>query len=85
MSAEFVPFLAGIKSRAAASVAPEAFAPIGAAKPPAPSPASALPSSPCAAPQGRETRVELKRAGDRITHIQVHCRCGEVIEVECEY
>ena len=32
-----------------------------------------------------EVKVELKREGERITQIRVQCRCGEVIELECEY
>jgi hypothetical protein len=30
-------------------------------------------------------KVELKRDGERITQIRVQCRCGELIEIDCEY
>jgi hypothetical protein len=30
-------------------------------------------------------RISLRREGDRITHIQVECGCGQVIELECSY
>jgi hypothetical protein len=43
------------------------------------SPAPAVPSS-CA-----NVAVELKRDGERITQIRVHCKCGEVIELACDY
>lgn len=29
--------------------------------------------------------VSFKRDGDKITHITVTCRCGEVIEMTCAY
>lgn len=70
MSAEFVPFLPSLKSRLAPS---------------APGGSDFAPVTSAASNPAREPRVEVKRSGDRITHIQIHCRCGEVIEVECEY
>ena len=42
------------------------------------------PSEKAEAPCG-DPKVELKRDGDRITQIRVHCRCGEVVELACEY
>lgn len=30
-------------------------------------------------------QVDVKREGDRISRIQVRCRCGELIDIECEY
>jgi hypothetical protein len=32
-----------------------------------------------------EPRVHLKREGDRVTGIEVHCTCGNVIELACVY
>lgn len=32
-----------------------------------------------------EPRVTVQRDGDRVTGIQVHCSCGEVIELACVY
>jgi hypothetical protein len=32
-----------------------------------------------------EPRVNVQREGDRVTNIQVHCSCGQVIELACVY
>ena len=29
--------------------------------------------------------VTLKREGDRVTHVQIQCSCGELIELNCVY
>jgi hypothetical protein len=29
--------------------------------------------------------VTLEREGDRVTHIRIHCTCGQVVELECAY
>jgi hypothetical protein len=29
--------------------------------------------------------VQLKRDGDRITHITIHCTCGQVLNLACSY
>jgi hypothetical protein len=36
-------------------------------------------------PAGSEPTVTLKRDSDRVTHIIVHCTCGQVVELACEY
>lgn len=78
MSADFVPFLQTISARVAPPQnGPAAFTP---AVPPSTSAAQA-PHHHAAA----EVRVELKRDGDRISLIRVHCRCGETIELTCDY
>ena len=46
----------------------------------APSEAEAPATQPCAAP-----KLELERDGARIKCIRVTCRCGEVIELACDY
>jgi hypothetical protein len=33
----------------------------------------------------RPATIDIKRDGERISQIRVQCRCGEVIEIECEY
>jgi hypothetical protein len=33
----------------------------------------------------RPVNLELKRDGDRITQIRITCRCGDLIELDCEY
>lgn len=32
-----------------------------------------------------EPRVTVERTGDKVTRIQVHCNCGQVIELSCVY
>lgn len=46
-----------------------------------PAPATAPP----AATHCGELKVDLKRDGERITEIRIQCRCGELIELTCEY
>lgn len=29
--------------------------------------------------------ITLKREGDRVTHVQIQCSCGELIELNCVY
>lgn len=36
-------------------------------------------------PTHRAVNIELKRDGDRITQIRIQCRCGDLIELDCEY
>ena len=75
MAADFVPFLPGLRSRL------NVPAPNGAA----PSPlAMALPASP-ATPAPSQAKVEVIRSGDRISRLKITCRCGELIEIDCEY
>jgi len=53
---------------------------------PANIPASPLAPQPSAAHASHpQPRVTLKRDGDRVTHIIVHCMCGQTIELACEY
>ena len=85
MPGEFVPFFPSSGTRSAASAphaAPNGFAPLASAPP-----AGAAPRSPAAPAQNHahEPRVEVKRSGDRVTHIQITCRCGENIQIDCEY
>lgn len=51
-----------------------------------------LPSSPAAAgtgaahgAEGCQPHVSLERDGDRVTHIRVHCSCGQVMDLACVY
>jgi hypothetical protein len=76
MSAEFVPFLPSAAHRTAAnkpSPAAADFAPATFAVPRPPE------------NHRHETKVELRRSGDRITHIDILCHCGEKIELACDY
>jgi len=79
MSADFIPFLQSLNSRLSSSQS--SFAPL-------PQAASSSASGPAPAHThlpGAEVKVELKRDGDRITQIRIHCRCGELIELNCDY
>ena len=91
MPADFTPFFASVQSRLGAANRPTSggttppFAPVhssdsaavpGAAK-------SALPLA--GVSSHRPVTIETKRDGDRISQIRVQCRCGEVIEIDCEY
>jgi hypothetical protein len=77
MSAEFVPFLQSINSRLAAKAPAAEFSPL----PEGQSPSAANP----APARHAEVKVELKRDGDRISQIRIYCRCGEMIELDCDY
>ncbi len=85
MSADFVPFLQSIKSRVASAPGQNAaFSPL-----PQGDAASLSPTVPPALPHTHvpddQVKVELKREGDRITQIRIQCRCGELIELDCDY
>ena len=49
-----------------------------------PSPAPAAPTPPPASAPA-EPQVTLVRDGEKITHIKIQCRCGELIEFACAY
>ncbi len=75
MSADFVPFFQSINSRLAANTPAAEFAPLPENKGnPAPTPV-----------RHGEVKVELKRDGDKISQIRIYCRCGELIELNCDY
>lgn len=80
MSAQFVPFLQGLKTRLplGSQATGGSFTPLG------------QPSSSSASPVAPETgceqvKVDFKRDGERIQEIRIQCKCGEVIELLCEY
>jgi hypothetical protein len=88
MTGEFTPLfptekskLAGITSGAAPGVFSQ-FAPVGGAEPGVVS-TGTPPSTPHHT--HRELNMEIKREGERISQIRVQCRCGELIEIDCEY
>jgi hypothetical protein len=33
----------------------------------------------------RQVSIEIKRDGERISQVRIQCRCGELIELDCEY
>ena len=92
MAADFVPFLSSVRSKLKAPGAATAgFAPVttsAASMGGGAAPVRSAVETGCSGPaaHGRdEVKVELKRSGERITQIRIECRCGEVIELDCEY
>ncbi|MGZ8898961.1 MAG: hypothetical protein ACXW3Z_02610 [Limisphaerales bacterium] len=82
MAAEFTPIFPALKGKVTAGTEflhRSSFAPL--ATPPG---APAQPSS-SAPPPHRAVQIELQRDGERISQLRVQCRCGEWIEIECEY
>ena len=77
MSADFVPFLQAINSRIAANAPAADFSPLPESH--------AQPAAKPAPARHGEVKVELKRDGDRISQIRIYCRCGELIELNCDY
>jgi hypothetical protein len=94
MTSSFVPFIPAAKTAARSSVQ-HAFAPLvsNSSQTAAEHPASALSamtlaSESAVAPASTEPcapKVTVQREADRITRIQIHCSCGELIEVDCQY
>lgn len=98
MGAEFTPFFPAVKAKMGSTGGTTfstrtQFAPVASG----PAPATSFPASPGSAPSDTkivalpnshthtQANIELKREGDRITQIRVRCRCGETIEIDCEY
>jgi hypothetical protein len=82
MSDSFVPFRPATPAREPARFQARIL-PQAAARPFVPAAESAT-TSPAPACTG-EPRVSLRRDGERITHIEVHCACGRHLEIECVY
>ena len=68
------------------------FAPVASSAPSAPSSSGTAFLSKAAAAAAtpavhlhRQVNIEIKRDGDRISLIRIQCRCGELIELDCEY
>jgi hypothetical protein len=81
MAAEFTPLIASLKTSLAGTAAgpkPAAFAPIT-------TPTDASKVAPAVPHAHRSVNIEVKKEGERISQIRVQCRCGEVIEIDCEY
>ena len=74
MAANFVPLTAALAARPQSASA-SGFAPVSVATEVA---------APCDSKTG-EVRVEVTREGERISRVRIHCRCGEVLELECEH
>lgn len=37
------------------------------------------------ADDGKGPRITLLREGDKVQTIEIHCTCGEIIRLDCEY
>jgi hypothetical protein len=82
MAAEFTPLIASLKTTLAGTAAgpkpAPAFAPLAA-------PMDASRVAPVVQHAHGSVNIEVKKEGERISQIRVQCRCGEVIEIDCEY
>ncbi|HUR45592.1 MAG TPA: hypothetical protein VMZ27_06880 [Candidatus Saccharimonadales bacterium] len=91
MTSSFVPFVPAAQT-STRTIAAAPFAPVIASvplvapetsTPPCASRAEAasvpLATEPCA------PKITVQRDADRITRIQIHCSCGELIELDCQY
>ena len=83
MAAEFTPLFPALKTNqptgGTAFLYKNQFAPAG---------TTASETSKTSGPSAyahRPVTIDVKRDGERISQIRVQCRCGEVIEIECEY
>jgi hypothetical protein len=83
MAAEFTPLFPALKANqptgGTAFLYKNQFAPAGTT-------ASETSKTAAVSPHAhRAASIDIKRDGERISQIRVQCRCGEVIEIECEY
>ena len=88
MAGEFIPFLSAVKPALSGAGNTTQFRPIATASSPASSGNTAFLAKQVIATAGHahgELNIELKRDGERISRIRIQCRCGEVIELDCEY
>ena len=89
MAGEFIPFLSAVKPALSGAGNTTQFRPIATASSPASSGNTAFVTAKqvMGAPSHvhGEVNIEVKRDGERISQIRIQCRCGEVIELDCEY
>ena len=85
MPGDFIPLFAGAKTAVRAS-ASQTFSPVVSSSTTGTSPTAFVKATHAAAGQAhREVNIEIKRDGERISQIRIQCRCGELIELDCEY
>jgi hypothetical protein len=80
MAAEFIPLISSMKANLAGTAA--------GAKPVSHfAPMITAPIAPKAASDAAHgtVAIDVKKEGERISQIRVQCRCGEVVEIVCEY
>jgi len=92
MSPPFTPLVAGSPALASGPKPSSAFATLGHGPEGGTSASDAKPGVDTAAGSASATgtsadgaRVTLKREGDRITHVTIHCTCGQVLHLACTY
>ena len=92
MSDAFIPLLKTLPASAAPSDhaardTREGFVPLAPAGGPSEAPAPLPGAVPEAAPSAGAVApvILLKREGDQVSHVQIRCSCGEVIELSCIY
>lgn len=81
--AEFVPFLHGLRAKLGQPPtlgADPGFAPLATSPETPAAPHPTVPPQACG-----EVKVELKRVGDQVQEIRIQCKCGEIIELLCDY
>ncbi len=80
MNADFIPlpFPGPAAGSAPPAAEPAIFRPLTLA----PAPNAARPAELSSA---AESVITFKREGERVTHIQIRCACGELHTLECEY
>jgi hypothetical protein len=86
MTADFVPFHVSKASAERTNAEPPTAIITGANCTPAFTPLTQLgsPAATLPSPHG-EPQVILERERDHVKYIKVHCPCGNVIELACEY
>lgn len=92
MSQPFTPLVPGSSALASGPKSAAAFATLGHGHEPGTNASDAKPGVDTVAGSVSATgassggaRVTLKREGDRITHVTIHCTCGQVLHLACSY
>lgn len=92
MSLPFTPLVSGSPAPAGGAKTSAAFASLGHGHAAANDASTAAPGIDAATGSGLVAgtspdtpRVTLKREGDRITHVTIHCTCGQVLHLACSY
>jgi hypothetical protein len=88
MAGEFIPFLSAVKPALSGAGNTAQFRPIATALPASSGNTAFLAAKQVMANPGHahgEVSIDVRRDGERISQIRIQCRCGEVIELDCEY
>ena len=85
MPSPFVPFLKSQPRAASERVATDSAATSAAFTALAAGGAKEIAACAHAPSTAEKATVTLEKDGERVTRIRIACRCGEVIELDCEY